>query len=31
MIIPENMRTTHDNLPFVIMEKRIDDNSNKVI
>ena len=31
MIIPENMRTTHDNLPFVIMEKRLDDDSNKVI
>ena len=31
MIIPENMRTTHDNLPFVIMEERIGDDSNKVI
>ena len=25
MIIPENMRTAHDNLPFVIMEERIGD------
>ena len=31
MIIPENMRTTHDNLPFVITEERIADDSNKVI
>ena len=31
MIILENMRTTNDNLPFVIIEERIDDNSNKVI
>ena len=31
MIIPENMRTTHDNLPFVIMKERIADDSKKVI
>ena len=31
MIIPENMRTIHDNLPIVIMEKGIADDSNKVI
>ena len=31
MIILKNMMTTHDNLPFVIMEERIANDNNKVI
>ena len=31
MVIPDNMRTTYDNLPFVIMEERISEDSEEVI
>ena len=31
MVIPDCMKTTYDNLPFVIMEERIDKDSDQVI